>query len=63
MDTYGLIHDIANVLNDLYNFLVNVLTYEVNLFGATFQVIELVGYLAVAGLAIYVVAVIVSALS
>lgn len=63
MNLYDTIQDVANVLSDLYNFLVNLLTYEINLFGSTFQVIELIGYLAVAGLAIYVFAVIVTALS
>lgn len=54
MNIYELTKDIANVLKDLYNFVYNLLFYQIDLFGLQFTIIESLGILAGAGLAIYV---------
>lgn len=54
MNVYELTKNIANVLKDLYNFVYNLLFYQIDLFGLQFTIIESLGILAGAGLAIYV---------
>ena len=54
MNLYELTKDIANVLKDLYNFVYNLLFYQIDLFGLQFTIIESLGILAGAGLAVYV---------
>jgi hypothetical protein len=54
MNIYELTKDIANVLKDLYDFVYNLLFYQITLFDLQFTIIESLGILAGVGLGIYV---------
>lgn len=59
MELWEIFKDTGKVLGELYEFVKNFLLYEIELFGLTFQILDIIGVFAGVGLATFVIVLIV----